>query len=179
MRIPPEGGNAQEILSGDYLNAIDCSTRAGGAFVLTEVRGNACTISLIDAIKGRGPKVLETTGVIHAALSPNGKHIAFLLPPNRIRITDLHGATEEDITVSSATYLTSLEWSADGAGFFSGDAQPAADRLLYIERRGVSHVLWNQSTAGFLLWGSPSHDGRYLATFKMEMSANVWMVEIP
>jgi hypothetical protein len=119
---------------------------------------------------------------MHAALSPDGQHVAFVLPGapgNRIRIVDLHGATEEEIIFSSAKNLDSLEWSADGTGFFGGDTQPTGDRLLYIERRGASHALWTPSTRGFGLWGSPSHDGRYLATFKFELSANVWMVENP
>jgi Tol biopolymer transport system component len=139
-------------------------------------------LSLIDPIKGRGPRVLETTKLGHAALSPDGQHIAFVLPGtlrNRIRIVDLHGATEKEIIVSSAEYLASLEWSADGTGFFSGDAQSTGDRLLYIERSGTSHVLWTQSNGGFLLWGSPSPNGRYLASFKFQMSSNLWMVENP
>jgi Tol biopolymer transport system component len=139
-------------------------------------------LSLIDPIKGRGPKVLETTKVGHAALSPDGQHIAFVLPGppyNRIRMVDLHGAREGKMTVSGAGYLTSLEWSADGTGFFSGEANPTGDSLLYIERTGTSHVLWTQSAGGFRLWGSPSPNGRYLATFKYNEIANVWMLENP
>jgi Tol biopolymer transport system component len=165
MRVPPEGGNAQEILSGEYLNGIDCSTRPGGACVLTEIRGNACTFSLIDPIKGRGPKVLEATNVTHAALSPDGQHEAFVLPGtprNRIRIVDLHGATEQEVTVSSAKNLDSLEWSADGTGFFSSDAQSTGARLLYIERTGASYALWTQSIGGvwgesIIRWSIPCH----------------------
>jgi Tol biopolymer transport system component len=118
----------------------------------------------------------------HAALSPDGQRIAFVSPGppyNRIRMVDLHGASEGEITVSGAGYLTSLEWSADGTGFFSEEANPTGDRLLYIERTGTSHVLWTQSASGFRLWGSPSPNGRYLATLKYKESANVWMFENP
>jgi Tol biopolymer transport system component len=147
------------------------------------MRGNVSTFFLLDPIKGRGPKVLETT--IESgkpAISPDGQHIAFVLPGlprNRIRIVDLRGATERDITISAAEYLASLDWSADRTGFFSGDMHSDTERLLYIERNGASHVLWTQAAAGFGIWGIPSPDGRYLATFKANASANVWMVENP
>jgi Tol biopolymer transport system component len=182
MRIPLAGGSAQEVLSGDVTGAM-CSHTAGGACVLAEMRGNVSTFFLLDPIKGRGPKVLETT--IESgkpAISPDGQHIAFVLPGlprNRIRIVDLRGATERDITISAAEYLASLDWSADRTGFFSGDMHSDTERLLYIERNGASHVLWTQAAAGFGIWGIPSPDGRYLATFKANASANVWMVENP
>jgi hypothetical protein len=119
-------------------------------------------------------------------MSPDGQHIAFVLPgtpQNRIRVVDLHGVTEEEITVSRAEYLESLDWSADGTGFLSADIQPAGARLLHVERSGASQVLWTEPGASQPgesdLWGIPSPDGRYLATMKDDQTANVWMVENP
>lgn len=189
MRIPLAGGAAQEIPSDDYIVNFTCSHTAGRACVMTELRGNAWIFSLLDPIRGRGPKVFETTvenpmpaAGERAAISPNGQHIAFVLPGdprNRIRIVNLHGVTEGEITASGAQELMSLNWSADGTGFFSGDVQPEITRLLHIERNGASQVLWTQPGAEVWMSGTPSPDGRYLATLKINNSSNVWVVENP
>jgi hypothetical protein len=113
-----------------------------------------------------GPKILEITNerADNPAMSPDGHHIAFpLFPRNRIRIVDLHGAIENEITVSGAEVLSDLNWSADGAGFFCGDLASSATRLLHIQRDGASQVLWDttrefndlgNSVAG---WPTPCH----------------------
>ncbi|MFL6350245.1 MAG: protein kinase domain-containing protein [Bryobacteraceae bacterium] len=182
MRMPLSGGRAEEILAGDDAFGLMCSHTAGGGCILIELRGKTWRSSLLDPINGRGPKVLETTTDAGTpAISPNGKHIAFVLPgtpKNRIRVVDLHGATESEITVSAAGDLETLDWSADGTGFFAGDLQPSGARLLHLQFNGGSQVLWTQP-ARTELWGIASPNGRYLATFKTKVSANVWMAENP
>jgi eukaryotic-like serine/threonine-protein kinase len=183
MRMPLAGGIAQEILAGDNIANYMCSHRAGGACVLTESRGRVMISSLLDPINGRGPKVFEiAAGAGQPDISPDGQHIAIVLPGtphNRIRIVDLHGATESEITVSGAKDLESLSWSADASGFFAGDIQPPDARLLHVQRNGVSQVLFTTRAAVEAIWGIPSRDGRHLATFKTQVNANVWMVENP
>jgi hypothetical protein len=44
--------------------------------------------------------------------------------------------------------------------------------LLHIERSGASQVLRSEP-GSYWLWGIPSPDGRYLATFRTTESANV------
>ena len=184
MRMPVDGGPAQEIFADDSFIDYHCSRTPGGACIVNERRGNVVIASLLDPIKGRGPKVLEAKDSGNPIISPDGQHIALLLrgtPRNRIRIVDLHGATEREITVPGAQNLVTLDWSADGTGFFSGDNQPDLTRLLHIDRSGVSQVLWTQPPvpSGALVWGTPSPDGQHLATFKTDQSANVWTVENP
>jgi Tol biopolymer transport system component len=182
MRIPLAGGAAQEVFAGQ-IDDLSCSHEARGACVLAESRGNASIVYLLDPIKGRGPKVLQTSvDAGSPAISWDGQHIAFVLPGaprNRIRIVDLHGGTEGETTVSGAELLQTLDWSVDGTGFFSGEVRQETTRLLYVERNGASHILWTQPTTMFTVWGIPSPDGRYLATLKGNASANVWMVENP
>jgi serine/threonine protein kinase/Tol biopolymer transport system component len=182
MRMPLGGGSAEEILAANDAFGLMCSHTAGGPCILIELRGKAWISSLLDPINGRGPKVIETTmDAGTPAISPDGTHIAFVLPgtpKNRIRIVDLHGATENEIRVLGTKDLETLDWSADGTGFFSGDMQPAGARLLHVQLDGRSQVLWTQP-ARTELWGIPSPDGRHLATFKTQVSANVWMVEKP
>jgi Tol biopolymer transport system component len=179
----PGGGADQEILgSEDAFPNISCSSMPGGSCVLVERQGKTEIVSLVDPIKGRGSKILEMTGepTGDPMMSPDGNHIAFVLPgaiQNRIRIMDLHGVIENEVTVPAAEYLTTLDWSADGAGFFSGDLKPSV-RLLHIQRDGASQVVWAPPTI-LMVYGMPSPDGRHLVTFCTKLSANVWMVENP
>jgi Tol biopolymer transport system component len=182
MRIPLAGGSADEILRSDDIEVFNCSHTPGGACVFSEFQGKSRICSLFEPQHGRGPQVLEINGESAGpVISPDGRHIAFVLPEtpqNRIRIVDLHGATEREIAVAGAEVLPTLDWSADGIGFFGGDMQSSGSRLLHIERSGASQVLWTQAERVYV-WGIPSPDGRHLATYKTDVTANVWMVENP
>jgi hypothetical protein len=50
--------------------------------------------------------------------------------------------------------------------------------LFHVQRGGASQVLWTQPPIEEM-FGIPSANGQYLATFKGEENANVWMVENP
>jgi hypothetical protein len=145
MRTPLAGGAPQEILTADEISGFSCS-RTTGACLLTEGWQKARISYLLDPLKGRGRKLLETDpDAGRPAISPDGHHLAFVLsatPHDRIRIINLHGTTMREITVSGAQYLGSLDWSADGTGFFSVDMQQTTTRLLHVERSGASQVLW-------------------------------------
>lgn len=181
VKRPLRGGADQEIFSSDLPFGFHCSASVKGPCVLVQGREQLVSVFLLDLATGRGPKLFEFQGPITGwELSPDGRHMAFEPgpSPNRIRVTDLHGAVEREITVLGAGYLTSLDWPAGGSGFFCGDQQPATTRLLYVEENGTSHVLMEQP-GRYNVWAIPSADGRHLATFKPKQSANVWMVENP
>lgn len=199
MRMPLAGGAPHKVFTGDA-EVFLCSRTAGGLCVLTERKGNTSVLSLFDPLNGRIAKVLNLPRLPgNATISPDGRHIAFVLPSlphNRIRVINLNAITEQEITVSDAQELESLDWSADGTGFFSGDVRSDSTRLLRIDRSGASSLLWMQPRAyeitshstlqvlwtepgGYQIWGIPSPDGRYLASYKPTLSANVWMVENP
>jgi hypothetical protein len=102
-------------------------------------------------------------------------HIAFVLGgaiKNRIRIVDLHGFSESEIRVVDTKNLASLDWSADGTGFFSADLVLSDTRLLHIERDRASQP------ATPLICGIPSPDGTSRPS-GTRMSSNVWIVENP
>jgi WD40 repeat protein len=145
---------------------------------MTEPKGKGVLVSLLDVAKGRDAKLFEVPE--HAfgwEISPDGKHIAFTFSPtNRIRVTDLQGAVEREISVKGAEGLTAVDWPTAGNGFFCGDVAPTRTRLLYVEPNGTSHVLMEQPGQE-PVWAIPSPDGKHIATFKTKQSANVWMVE--
>jgi Tol biopolymer transport system component len=168
MRTLLAGGADQEVLTANDADPnVSCSQTPGGGCILVEKQGTATILSLLDPLKGRGPKILEVpseyTG--DTTISPDGRHIAFVLegvPHNRIRIVNLHGATESEITVPGTKAFFGLNWSADGTGFFVSDVTLVGTRLLHIERGGAFQVLWTQPTS-VQMGALQSPDGRHLA----------------
>lgn len=127
-------------------------------------------------MRGRAPRLFQRDEAITPNISPDGNHPAYLVPEKRIRITDLHARPETEILVPGAEHLGSLDWTADGSGFFSRDLRAGGEtRLLHIERSGASEVLWTGSGT----YGIPSPDGRNPATFRGTSTTNVWMFEEP
>ena len=146
MRIPVAGGEPKLIFVTEGLyNNISCSRIPGGVCAISEMDGKATTVSLFDPIRGRGPRLFAEDSKHRALLSPDGKHFAYLVPrtPHRyIRITNLHGVTEADLSVAGVDYLNHLKWSADSSGFFTSDVRANETRLLHVERSGASQILW-------------------------------------
>jgi Tol biopolymer transport system component len=135
-------------------------------------------ISLFNPITGRGPVVLRSDQIRWSAgISPDGRHIALVFPPEQerfIRIIDLHGVTERDIAVTGAHYLTGLDWTADGSGFFAQDEDGHGGRLLHVDLNGASQVVLSGKA-----YGIASPDGRHVALGRQTIVGNVWMVENP
>ena len=180
LRMPLDGGSSQEILTGDRIVGLMCANIAGAMCILNERAGELLIVSVLDPMKGRGAKILEVPVTGDAAISPDGKHIAFVLPgkpQNRIRIASLRGVTEQEITATEAQDLESLNWDVDGTTFFGGDNQSDGAHLLHIYANGTSTLLWKAPTTD-QVWGVPSPDGRYLATFGYEVTSNAWIVPI-
>jgi len=184
MRIPIAGGYPQAVFREDHpFDWVACSTRPGTACVLTLEQQNPEVVFLLDPIKGIETEVVKTGPEdSDAKISPDGKHIAFVLagnPRNRIRVANLHGVTERLVTLADVEFLNELNWDAAGSGFFTAEIQFSTDisRLLHVGLDGTIHVLvvvHHQVGPGI-----PSPDGRQIATFKSADISNVWMVENP
>ena len=78
------------------------------------------------------------------------------------------------ITVKGWPNSTSLNWSADGKGFYFSSDSPQGTTLLYADLKGNARVLWK---GGGAVWGVPSPDGRYLAIRADLANSNVWSLE--
>jgi Tol biopolymer transport system component len=183
MRVPLAGGSAQQIFELDGYVGFSCSRVRGGICALAETRAGVETLSVFDPESGQKRRISEITAGRTGApdVSPDGKHIAFIMPGsprNHIRIVNLQGATELEITVAEAQNLGPLKWSADGNGFFSADFQPSRARLLHVRRNGQSQALFEQAGTA-PIWGVPSPDGRRLAIYESRVNGNVWMVDNP
>jgi hypothetical protein len=86
--------------------------------------------------------------------------------------------------------LQSVNWAADGKGLFTSSATRGGSALLHLDLQGNAYVLWQQKGsiaewyAPFAPFGGPSApgvvpspDGRHLAIYDWQLSANMWMME--
>ena len=182
MRIPIKGGEPRPVLVNKNVNGdITCSRVPEGACAISESDGKNTSVSLFDPIEGRRTRLFRDSGTHGAAISPDGKHFAYLIPERpqtRIRITDVHGLTEAEISVTGVENLIGLDWAADSSGFFTCDLHEGVARLLHVERNGTSQILWTVPGSP-QVYGIPSPNGRYLATYREIRNGNAWMLENP
>jgi Tol biopolymer transport system component len=85
--------------------------------------------------------------------------------------------SEREITAKGWSSLLSLDWSADGKGFYCGSVSAQASTLVYVDLKGNARALWEFKGAEDVVWDIPSPDGRYLAMRADVTNSNVWMVE--
>ncbi len=175
MRVPVNGGPAQLVFEtiGARWSDHQCARAPANLCVVTEASqdNRRLTVTAFDPLKGKG-KLLRTIekgleGLNHA-LSPDGSTFALARgdqPDLHIRLLSLTGGTDREIGVKGWPKNTSMEWSADGKGFYCGSSSSHGGTLLYVDLKGTAQVLWQPREVGGddFLAGVPSPDGRYLA----------------
>jgi len=114
------------------------------------------------------------------SLSPDGTTVATTEQggTNRqIHLISLTGQAARTVTVKDWDNFVSLDWAADGKGFFiSSNPNGHLSTLLYVDLAGNAHALW-QVKNYLPTWGVPSHNGKYLAIPAPTTECNAWMVE--
>jgi Tol biopolymer transport system component len=139
------------------------------------------TFVSFDPVKGRGGELtkIETdpAGGYTFALSPDGSRLAVEnMGDSYIRILPLDGGATRDVQARGWGALESLDWAADGRGFFASSASPQGATLLHIDLDGHAQVLWMQKGGG-RTWGVASPDGKRLAILGPTVESNAWMIE--
>jgi hypothetical protein len=69
-----------------------------------------------------------------------------------------------------------VNWQADGRGFFVTSLSPGGASLLHVSMDGHAQVLWEQKGSRHL-YGVSSPDGRYLAFAGSTADSNAWLIE--
>jgi len=122
---------------------------------------------------------INPAGDYHYDISPDGSRLAILNAGDRegdIRILTVAGGTAQHVKVKGWGALHSLDWAADGKGFFASALSGQGSTLLHIDLQGRAHAIWAQ-TARAQTWGVPSPDGKKLAILGATIQSNVWMIE--
>jgi hypothetical protein len=97
-------------------------------------------------------------------------------PPARIRILSLPSGTLQDIRVTGWSALQSMEWAADGKGWFVASRSAAGNTLLFVDPQGHAYPL-RQTAGGYDTYAIPSPDGHRLAFLEYTTANNAWMIE--
>ncbi len=116
-------------------------------------------------------------------LSPDGRRIAWV-PHNstdgKISIVYLalngRGPNHQRVVeVEGRPPIRSINWSADGTGWFISSRIANDSTLLHVNSRGKATVLVQH--AGTVSWAVPSPDGRYLAYTMDRNWGNLWLMD--
>jgi eukaryotic-like serine/threonine-protein kinase len=183
MRAPITGGLPQTVLEAPHIINYECSHAPANICVLSKGEPKEYVFSVFDSVKGNQrdvAKLDETANGWNWSLSPDGISIAAVTvsaSDNRIRLISLSGQPTREITVKDWNSFTSLDWAANGKGFFvSSNPTGRLSTLLYVDLMGNAHPLWQvknfQAT-----WAIPSHNGKYVAIPAPTIGSNVWMAE--
>lgn len=185
MRVPSSGGPSQLVLTSRGLTDWRCARSPATLCVLAEQSPDQKQLAFVsfDPAQGRGRELLridtDPAGVYNFDLSPDASRLAIqknFERDGRIVVMSLTGDASRDVKVKGWGALNSLDWAADGKGFYASSQSPRAAILLYIDLDGNVQVLWTQR-GGYQACGVPSPDGKHLAILGTSIESNVWMME--
>jgi serine/threonine protein kinase len=200
MRSPINGGPPELVLTGALYGDPRCARSPTTLCVITERTGDLKQLifTAFDVKKGRGQELLRLDTEPTADLdyvwdvSPDGNRIAILrYSAGTIRVLRLDGAPSYEMVAKGWTSLQSINWAADGNHILVSAASASGSNLLRLDMQGNAQVLWEQkgSIAPWNVpyahwlggpsapWAVPSPDGRHIAIYSWNLSANMWVME--
>jgi DNA-binding winged helix-turn-helix (wHTH) protein/Tol biopolymer transport system component len=160
-----------------------CPRTPSASCVLGQRHLRRIAFHVLDPDKGRGHKLAAVptdAGLDHWDLSPDGDRIALVIAESggssRIRILSLSDGTTRDVTVESVIGFQSIDWSADGQGWYVSRSVGAGAEIIFIDPHGSATTVREQP-GSFGTWAVPSPDGKKLALLEWSVASNAWIVE--
>jgi Tol biopolymer transport system component len=185
MRVPVSGGSPQFVLETRNatvsLGNFNCSRSPANFCVLRESSSDQKRLMLLafDPYTGKQKLLRPIETEFGGMMSPDGTSYAGATGgqvDSRIRFLSLSGGPDREITVKGWPNLSSLDWSADGKGFYSCSVSSRGSTLLYVDLQATPQVVWrDRETIG--CFGLPSPDNRHLAIGSVVNNSNIWTVE--
>ena len=180
MRAPINGGPAQTVLEAANIVNYQCSRSPADICVFSQAGPKQLVFSVFNPLSGNPREVAKLGWTGDWSLSPDGTLIAavtFTASGSQIQLISLSGRPTREIAVKGWNSLTSLDWAAEGKGFFvSSNPTGRLSTLLYVDLMGNAHALWQvknfQAT-----WAIPSRKGKYVAMPAPTVGSNVWLVD--
>jgi len=184
MRAPVTGGPSQWVLTARPFSDLRCARSPSTLCVISERTDDRkqFVMTAFDPLKGRGAELARIdidseAKKFHWDLSPDGTRISFTRTPQEpIEILTLRGHATQIIHVKGWNNLASLDWAADGKGFFISNGVHGGAVLLFVDLLGNAHILW-KNQGGAWTQGRPSPDGRHLAIQDFRIEGNIWTLE--
>ena len=185
MRVPITGGSPELIFDTQVWSQITCAKAPSTLCVVTErsADGKQMVVTTFDPLKGRGSELFRhdvdpfsSPGPL-LDLSPDGTRFAVASHNGPVEILSLQGKLLQLIQSRDANNMWSLGWTRDGKGLFVCKSTKGGPQLLHLDLHGKAKVLWsNQGGDNVCVWAE-SPDGRHLALYGHQQSANFWMME--
>ena len=184
MRMPVVGGTSLLVLTARPYSEFRCARLPSSVCVISERTEDRkqMVMTAFDPLQGRGAELARIdldseAKKLHWDLSPDGTRIAFTKTPQApIEILSLRGDATLRFYVKDWDNLESLDWTADGEGFFIADGVHGGMVLLHVDLRGKAQVLYKNEGAA-AAFGRPSPDGRHLAIPDFRIDGNIWTLE--
>jgi eukaryotic-like serine/threonine-protein kinase len=184
MRMPVAGGTSQLVLTARPHSEFRCARFPSTVCVLSELSEDRkqFLFTQFDPLKGRGAELARVdldseAKKLHWDLSPDGTRIAYFRTPQEpIEIISLRASAPHSFYVKGWDNLDSLDWTADGNGFFISDGVHGGSVLLQVDLQGGAKFMQN-FPGGYNLWTRPSPDGRHLMIKEYRIDGNIWTLE--
>lgn len=184
MRMPVAGGASQLVLTARPYSEFRCARFPSSVCVLIELSEDRkqFLFTQFDPLQGRGAELARVdldseAKKLHWDLSPDGTRLAYFRTPQEpIEIISLRGNAPDSLYVKGWDNLDSLDWTADGNGFFISDGVHGGAVLLQVDLQGNAKFLQNYP-GGANLWVRPSPDGRRLVIKEYRIDGNIWTLE--
>jgi DNA-binding winged helix-turn-helix (wHTH) protein/Tol biopolymer transport system component len=184
MRMPVAGGTSQLVLTARPYSEFRCARFPSTVCVLIELSEDRkqFLFTQFDPLKGRGAELARVdldseAKKLHWDLSPDGTRIAYFRTPQEpIEIISLRANAPHSFYVKGWDNLDSLDWTADGNGFFISDGVHGGTVLLQVDLLGSAKFMQN-FPGGANLWTRPSPDGRHLVIKEYRIDGNIWTLE--
>jgi eukaryotic-like serine/threonine-protein kinase len=179
-RVSMAGGAPQVILREALFDVPGCALAPSRLCVFATVDKDQLVFWSVDPITGRGPELgrfkTDLSSDVGWALSPDGSRIAIQRRGfSDIHVLSVNTHTVKTITVKGWTSGISLDWTADGLGFFICTLEPRAT-LLHVDLNGNATPLWEPKGSN-TTWALPSPDGHHIAMPSAIVNGNAWMIQ--
>jgi hypothetical protein len=182
MRVATAGATPEEVGRVPNLTGIRCGLAPASPCLIDEDGPDQQVARLVDPMLGPG-ETLFSRPPSNFAPAPAFDRFGYVLPPkagaprNIIQLVNRAGVPQGQVNAAGATMLNSLDYAADGKGFFTSDySTDLGARLLYVSLSGATTVLWN-NRASVRTWGVPSPDGKWVAMLVATQESNVWVLD--
>lgn len=187
MRIPVSGGPPQPVFRVVRAGPYSCARAPSKLCVLPEQTADhkQLVVTAFDPMQGRGRELIRfdlardidlNVENLLCVLSPDGTRLALARSDEGpIEIWSLRGPSRLTTLARGVQKIWNMGWAADGKGLFVGQHVQDGTELLHIDLHGKIIRLWK--SLGPRCFGVPSPDGKHLAIYDWQRSANMWTME--
>lgn len=190
VRVPLTGGSPEELFRVHEGSLISCSKAPSNLCAVAEQSDDKkeMIVTTLDPIKGRGQELarfaidpnMDISHYLQGRVSPDGAYLLALRgAKGPIEIRSLSGGRSRIIQPVNVENLLVVGWAADGNGFFATNRTKYGSEILHVDLQGNTRFLYKSSSKSYVgaCGGVPSPDGRHLAIYDLQQSANMWMME--